>query len=179
MEYNSDDPKGQKGKTARDVADEELNYIMGSETGAIKGAFKKKQKYNFQDGRWIAMSQAAMRNIATIDSKVTEKGKRLQGVDFRVFFYVSAVVDFENYLKVPTKEIAEELGIQPQNVSRSLAKLCDYGILLRGAKSGRSYTYRLNPHVGFKGKAKNQKDAVDEMSSDALERSKPVLKLVD
>lgn len=179
MEYNSNDPKGQNKKTAKDIADSELNYIMGSETGAIKGAFKKKQKYNFQDGRWIAMSQAAMRNIATIDAQVTEKGRRLQGVDFRVFFYVSAVIDYENYLKVPTKEIAEALGIQPQNVSRSLSKLCEYGIILKGAKSGRSYTYRLNPHVGFKGKAKNQKDAIDEMCNDALERSKPVLKLVE
>lgn len=77
----------------------------------------------------------------------------------RVFLYLNARLDFENIIQVQQTEIAERLGMQPPNVHRSLKKLEDLGIILRGPKVGRSSSWRLNPHAGWKGKVTHLRSA--------------------
>jgi hypothetical protein len=61
-------------------------------------------------------------------------------------------LDFENWIHIPQRELAETLRMQYQNVSRAIRLLERKGILLRGHKLGKSYGYRLNPYYGWKGK---------------------------
>ena len=71
---------------------------------------------------------------------------------FRVFLKLNARLDFENIIQVPQVEIAEQLGMHKQAVNRAIKQLEDLGVILRGPKVGRSSSWRLNPHAGWKGK---------------------------
>jgi hypothetical protein len=83
------------------------------------------------------------------------KDEDITGENYRVFFYLCGNLDFENFIHLEQKKISEELNIRKENVSRSVKKLVDKKIILKGPKVGRSLTYRLNPNFGWKGKVKN------------------------
>jgi hypothetical protein len=72
----------------------------------------------------------------------------LDGVDLRVFLYLTSTLDFENFLQVPQFEIAEVLGRRKEHISRSMAKLKAKGVVIAGPKVGRSAVWRLNPDFG-------------------------------
>lgn len=72
----------------------------------------------------------------------------LDGVDLRVFLYLTSCLDFENFLQVPQLEIAEVLGRRKEHISRSMAKLKSKGVVIAGPKVGRSAVWRLNPNYG-------------------------------
>lgn len=79
------------------------------------------------------------------------KDKELRGRPMAVLTYLLAVLDFENFVQVPQSEIAAELDIGRSHVSEAISLIESKGILLRGPKVGRSSSWRLNPHYGFKG----------------------------
>ena len=85
--------------------------------------------------------------------------KDVTGEVLRVFLYLNARLDFENIIQVPQVEIAERLGLQPQNVNRSIKRLEELGIIIRGPKVGRSSSWRLNPQAGWKGKVVHLREA--------------------
>src|SRR5580704_12117285 len=70
----------------------------------------------------------------------------LDGVDLRVFLYLTSCLDFENFLQVPQMEIAQALGRRRTHISRSMAKLKAKGVVIAGPKVGRSAVWRLNPN---------------------------------
>ncbi len=107
---------------------------------------------------WHAMAQSAWDMIATAD---------LSGADFRVMAALMARLDFENLIQVQQVEIAEHLGMQKQNVGRSIKRLVEMGILLEGPKIGRSRSFRLNPNFGWKGSAKGHHRAIQERMKQA------------
>jgi hypothetical protein len=72
----------------------------------------------------------------------------LDGVDLRVFLYLTSCLDFENFLQVPQLEIAQALGRRRTHISRSMAKLKARGVVIAGPKVGRSAVWRLNPNYG-------------------------------
>ena len=72
----------------------------------------------------------------------------LDGVDLRVFLYLTACLDFDNFLQVPQLEIAETLGRRRAQIARSMAKLKEKGVVIAGPKVGRSAVWRLNPDFG-------------------------------
>jgi hypothetical protein len=94
--------------------------------------------------RWVMTNQDALTSIAS--------DPELSGETLRVFLYLNGRLDFENLIQVPQTEIANDLGMQKQNVYRSLKQLEAKKIILRGPKVGHSSTFRLNPHFGWKGK---------------------------
>ncbi len=96
---------------------------------------------------WIMNSQDALDILA--------EDKDIKGITYRVLFKVCARVDFENWVHLPIKEIADELNIDKSHVSRNIKLLVEKGVLVRSEKIGRSYGYRLNPEFGWKGKVKN------------------------
>jgi len=73
----------------------------------------------------------------------------------RVLYYFFGKLDFENYIHITQTEIAEALGMQKTNVSRAVKTLCDKKIILKGPKTGKTITYRLNSNYGWKGKVRN------------------------
>jgi DNA-binding transcriptional ArsR family regulator len=95
-------------------------------------------------------SQEALEQLATDDD--------LKGEAYKVLLLLLARLDFENWIQITQKEIAEKLKMKLPNVSRAISLLEEKGIILRGPKIGRSYAFRLNPHYGWKGKVKNLND---------------------
>ena len=107
-------------------------------------------KHNPYAKGWVMNSQESLEIIA--------KDKDLTGEAHRVLWYLLSRLDFENWIQVTQKEIAEELGLKKQNASRSILLLESKRIILRGPKIGRSYAFRLNPYFGWKGKVRNLDD---------------------
>ena len=107
---------------------------------------------------WIMNSQEALEILA--------KDKAFTKDSLRILIFLSARLDFENWIQITQKEIAEILEIKKQNVSKAIKLLEEKGIILRGPKIGRAYAFRLNPDFGWKGKVKNldkyRKDKFDE-----------------
>ena len=99
---------------------------------------------------WVMNSQESLEIIA--------KDKDLTGEAHRVLWYLLSRLDFENWIQVTQREIADELGLKKQNASRSILLLESKRIILRGPKIGRSYAFRLNPYFGWKGKVRNLDD---------------------
>jgi biotin operon repressor len=113
-------------------------------------AIQRKIPNGFAAG-WIAMAQGAMEMLAT---------SGLRGDDLRVLLLLMARLDFENLISLEQTAVAEKLGMQKQNVNRSIKRLVGIGCLLEGPKIGRSRTYRLNPNYGWKGSSKNHHKAL-------------------
>lgn len=81
----------------------------------------------------------------------------------RVFVFLNARLDFNNLVQLPQTEIARALGMKKQNVHRTMKRLEELGIIIRGPKVGHSCSYRLNPQAGWKGKAKDHRTALKEL----------------
>lgn len=88
---------------------------------------------------------------------------KLEGRTKDVLFYVMGRLEFENYINLSQKDIAEALGMQKQNVSTAMKELEEHGIIHKGSKTGQSWTYRLDPNLGYKGRAKNLKKYQDTL----------------
>jgi DNA-binding transcriptional ArsR family regulator len=95
--------------------------------------------------------------MAIQDGFVWLASLKLEGRTKDVLFYVMGRLEFENYINLSQKDIAEALGMQKQNVSSAMKELEEHGIIHKGSKVGQSWTYRLDPNLGYKGRAKNLK----------------------
>ena len=83
--------------------------------------------------------------------------QRLTGEQATIFFYLSSHLDWENYVSVNQKEVAEELGMKQQNVARALKKLMELSVIEEGPRAGLHKTYMLNPYMGLKGENGKEK----------------------
>lgn len=116
-----------------------------------------KRVNGFREG-WIAMAQGPMMSLAQAE---------LGAQDYRVLFAMMAKLDFENLLVISQAELADELGMQKPNVSRSIKRLVELGAMLEGPKIGVHRSYRLNPRFGWKGSAQGHHKALRERMSAA------------
>ena len=129
--------------------------VVDASTGVIESECMlmiAKRKRNAFGKDWIAMSQRMFDETASI--------KRVD--DYRVLHKILAKLGYGNALAVTQREIAEELQIDPSNVSKSFKRLLDLGIILEGPKIGPLKTYRLNPAYGWKGKGSEHVRAIRE-----------------
>ena len=149
--------------------DPRYNYIANivDENGEIEQwAMVPLQKKYITGGFFMAMQEGFIW-LATL------------GIDGRtkdVLLYIMGKLDFENYINLSQKEIAQALKMQKQNVSRAMKELEKYGIIHKGPKVGLSWTYRLDPNFGYKGRAKNIRklqNAIDKAKEKGLEVIKP------
>ena len=101
-------------------------------------------------GCWMQINQNFLREFAA--------RKDVGGEVLRVFLYLNARLEFENLIQVP-HEIADELGMHKQAVSRAIKQLEALGIIIRGPKVGRSSSWWLNPQAGWKGKVIHLREA--------------------
>jgi len=116
-------------------------------------AVKQKIPNGFMEG-WVAMGLGSpMRALAGLRKELGADG-------YAVLFALLERLNFENAIHVVQKEIAEELGMLQPNVSRSIKKLLELGVLLEGPKFGRNRTYKLNPAYGWRGSAKSHQKAL-------------------
>ena len=80
------------------------------------------------------------------------------GTDLRVFLVIIGNLGYENILSLTQKEIGDQVGIQPVEVTKSIKKLVNKGYLQVLTKIGRQNIYMFNPSVTFKSRAKNLKE---------------------
>lgn len=92
----------------------------------------------------------------------------------RVGLYLIGHAGYENWVHVRQTVVAEALGMKQPSVARALKRLVDRGVLVQGAKMGRSYTYRLNSKIGWRGRVESLKKHRE--SEDG--RKEPHLRLV-
>ena len=76
---------------------------------------------------------------------------KLTQTEYRVRDWLLGTIGVGNYVLVNQTEIAEDLRINKVNVCKSIKRLVELGILLKGVKSGRSNSYMINPAFCFCG----------------------------
>lgn len=96
---------------------------------------------------WLMVMQEALVAVAQDRDLGWEAG--------RVLMLLMGRVDFENYVRLPQKEIGELLDMKAPHVSRAVATLVERKLLLKGPKVSGSWTYRLNSQVAWRGKVKS------------------------
>jgi len=72
----------------------------------------------------------------------------LDGVDVRVYVYLSGRCNFHEPVHVPQIEMAAMLGRQQTHISRALRNLVAAGVLLPGPNGSRASEWMLNPDYG-------------------------------
>lgn len=72
--------------------------------------------------------------------------------DYQILMELMSRLDWENFIHVDVSQLAGELGRDRVGVSRAIKRLMDRGAIHRGPRVGRSYTYRLDPSLGWKGR---------------------------
>lgn len=107
-------------------------------------------KPKIRDG-WLMTFQDSLAELA--------KDPDLKGEHWRVYSYLVSQLDFDNFIQISQKEIADTLNMNKSNVSQAIKLLSDKKIIFRGPKIARSSSFRLNEHYGWKGKVKNFKEA--------------------
>ena len=120
----------------------EKRYIMvtDEETGQIKGCYPLKSK-NLGTG-WIALYQ---------NQSIWLAQQNLTGEQLKVMLVLFGKLDFDNYLRIGRRDIANIIGIKPVSVSRAMKKLKDLEIIIEGPPAGKFKTYRINPYIAHKG----------------------------
>lgn len=79
----------------------------------------------------------------------------LRGVTRSVLDYLMSILEFENYIVISQIKIATDLKIGKDQVSKGIRILLKKDIIIKGQKSGCSWTYRLNEEYAWRGKIKN------------------------
>lgn len=114
--------------------------VMDETTGTIKGCFPLKSKNLGKE--WIALYQNPSIWLAQQD---------LTGEQFKVMHVLFGKLDFNNYLRIGLKDIADITGIHRVNVSKAMKKLKELEIIIEGPPAGKFKTYRINPYIAHKG----------------------------
>lgn len=94
------------------------------------------------------------------------KSQNLTDGDIRVLMRLFSLLDYNNYLSIEQKSVAEALHRSPESVSRSIKRLTEQGVIHRGPRVGRAYTYRLDPFVAFRGET----EAKDRVAKEIRDR---------
>ena len=80
---------------------------------------------------------------------------KLNLTDYRVRDYVFCRIGIGNYVHVNQSDAAKKLKIPRPNISKSIKKLVELGIILKGPKNGNFCTYQVNPAVLYAGSISN------------------------
>ena len=73
---------------------------------------------------------------------------KLDGVDVRVFLYLSAGGAFEGHVHIPQMELAIALGRRKEHISRAIRRLTEKGVIVPSEKGTRGSEWRINPDYG-------------------------------
>ncbi len=99
---------------------------------------------------WFMAFQDAFESLA--------RDRDLWGQPTAILHYLMSRLSFDNYIALEQKEISVSLDIDKSDVSKAIKILVEKGILERGPRLGKSWSYKLNPYYGWKGRVKNLKN---------------------
>lgn len=109
---------------------------------------------NHIGGAFVMLTQAAVLDVA--------KRTDLTDGDLRLLLALLGRLNWENWLMLDITELATEIGRGRDKTSKGIKRLVDAGVLHRGPKAGRSWTYRLDPELGWKGHPAARPKAIAE-----------------
>jgi len=141
------DESGKKDDLVIPLPSEGESVTLLGEGNEVKGYINSKRPRHFKGGSYMIVFQEGLDWLAEQD---------LKGKDLKILLKILSQLDFDNYWHVEQKYLAEEMGLDRSNLSKTIRKLVDLGILYRDTKKGKTRSYRLNPTIAHKG-AKNYK----------------------
>lgn len=146
------------------MKNEQKRFYVDSETGEAYDlvAVPRSQSKSWNRGGFFMGMLTAFDDIANAD---------WPDGDYKIFIKLLGRLDFENYLHLDVKELADEMGRSRETVSRAVSRFVERGILHRGPRVGRSYTYRLDPSTAWRGKS----DARERVEREIRERNWKVI----
>lgn len=106
-------------------------------------AYYEQRKKRTLGANWVATFQSGLEWLSMQEN--------MTGEQWRVFAFLMSKLDFDNYLRVPQRDICERLNMKKPNVSRAIKALIDFDVIIPGPMAGRYKTYRLNPRIGMRG----------------------------
>lgn len=122
-------------------------------------------KPKYSTGRGTVMIFQAnlgkLKNLKIKDEKTGKMKLALQGNDYRVIFAIIEYIDFENWLRISQRELADDLGVNKVVVSKSFKKLKELGIIEAEVRNGFT-EIRLGLKMGWKGKVKTLLETEDK-----------------
>lgn len=134
----------------------ELKYPSGSglilpedeAQDCVKAYFVPPKKKNYP-AQWVLLWQ----DESEVGVSMVEQAKKAEMTltDYRVRDFLMGTIGLGNFVHVNQSEVARQLGVHKITVCKSIKRLCEMQILLKGPKSGRSSTYMVNPAFIFKG----------------------------
>lgn len=84
----------------------------------------------------------------------------LTGTELKVLLFIFARLDYDNFVQITQKNIADLLNIKRPHVSTAISKLVKMKILEK-EKVGTSNFYRLNAEIAWKGKPEKLNNIID------------------
>lgn len=136
----------------------ECTALLGADNEVT--GYLTRRRQNRLGVHWVATFQEGLAWMA--------KQEGMTGEQWRVFAYLVSRLDFDNFLKIAQKDIADELKMNVKAVSRAMRGLKELDIITVGPMAGHSKTYRLNPRIAHRG-AKNYKENI--IQYDALKKA--------
>ena len=135
-----------------DYTGEVINIQTPLEDVAKQLVFKETSKRQKQIRRQI--KEFYEDKIMIFQKMLGRARKELNGTELKVFLYMLEVMDFENWINIPQKEMAKEIGIHLTNLKQAIKGLRKKGYI-EVYKKGRENYYRINPEVAWKGSEKS------------------------
>ncbi|MFJ2745282.1 MarR family transcriptional regulator [Streptomyces sp. NPDC087440] len=125
--------------------------VLDEETGEFKE--KPQAPYAF-DGPHINVGIRSARALASGDSGLTDK-------QFRVLiWYFTATEESEGPVMMTGAQVAEELKMSPDSLSRIVKALLKARMLVKAGGIGRTTFYRVHPNLAFIGSGFAHREAV-------------------
>lgn len=133
-------PRASKEEFASVNTGEAVRFVAMTEAELL--AYSSTRHRRYQEPFFMGML-AGFANIASSTS--------LTDGDKVVLMRLLSLLDYDNDLHLEIKSVAADLHRSRESVSRSIKRLTEEGVLHRGPKIGRGYTYRLEPGIAFRG----------------------------
>ena len=129
---------------------EKILTIVDKETGEVEARIKLEDRV-FGKQRWLAMFQ---KSLAWISEQ-----KDMTGEQLKVMLNLLSKMEYDNRIVYKRGEVAKEVGIQPQHVSRALRVLKEKNIIYEDPNDDN--VYKLNPYIGHKGTKKYKSNIIE------------------
>lgn len=121
------------------------------------------QRAKIREG-WFMGFQEAFLELA--------KDVELAGQPMRVLLVLMSKLDWENFIAFSQGDIAKQLKIRPEAVSRAVRLLREKGVIEAGPVLGNTKTYKLNPGYAWRGSVSNLHKARAHRLSLAIDNGK-------
>lgn len=108
---------------------------------------------------YIQLFQEAIKRIVA--------GEGMTLTTYRVFCFLLGSMEYQNFIGIDIKTLAEDLNVSVPSVDRAMKQLKELNIIIsiKDTLDRRRNAYMLNPKAAWKGKAKNYIAAVKKMKN--------------